>query len=104
MSALSAKIEDMKNLSWQMTVVLGLVVLVIGVLAFAEKDVRTVSDAILFIMVAMGYAELREIKSQTNGNQTKLMEELAAYRRASQEVTTKALESAPLIPPTTESK
>lgn len=99
MSTLSAKIEDMKNLSWPMSLVLSLVVVVIGVLAFVGKDVRTVSDAILFILVALGYAELREIKSNTNGNNTKLLEELAAYRRASQEVTQRALESAPLVLP-----
>jgi hypothetical protein len=99
MSALSAKIEDMKNLSWPMALVLSLVVVVIGTLAFVGKDVRTVSDAILFILVALGYAELREIKSNTNGNNTKMLEELAEYRRQAARLTDKALESAPLVPP-----
>lgn len=99
------KIQDMKNMTWPMAVVTGLALLVIGVTALMEKDVSAVSSAMLFLLVALGYAELREIKSNTNGNNNSLMEqnralieELGEYRRNAARITDRALESQPLPP------
>lgn len=98
MSALSVKIEDMKTMSWPMAVVISAVVVVIGVLAFVGKDFKAVSDAILFILFALGYAELREIKAQTNGSSTAKDVELANYRRQQEALVQKLLEAQPIIP------
>jgi hypothetical protein len=85
-------------------------ILVIGTVAILDRDVAAVSSAILTVLVALGLAELREIKSQTNGNNNTLMEqnrvlmqELAQYRRDAATITTRALDSAPLaaVPGTT---
>lgn len=73
---------------------------VIGVLAFVGKDFRAVVDAILMLLMALGYAELREIKSQTNGSSTAKDVELANYRRQSDALVQKLLEAQPIIPPT----
>jgi hypothetical protein len=76
---------------------------VIGTVALLDRDVAAVSSAILTVLVALGLAELREIKSQTNGNSNTLMEqnrvlmqELAQYRRDAANITNRALDSAPL--------
>lgn len=78
-------------------------ILVIGTVAVLDRDVAAVSSAILTVLVALGLAELREIKSQTNGNNNTLMEqnralmlELAQYRRDAATITNRALDSAPL--------
>lgn len=81
-------------------------ILVIGTVAILDRDVAAVSSAILTVLVALGLAELREIKSQTNGNNTTLMEqnrglmlELAQYRRDAATITNRALDSQPLGTP-----
>jgi hypothetical protein len=80
-------------------------ILVIGATALLDRDVAGVSAAITTILIALGLAELREIKTSTNGNTTALMEqnkalmaELAQYRRDSATFTNRALESQPLLP------
>lgn len=98
MSALSAKIEDMKSMTMPMALVVSAAITVIGVLAFAGKDFRAVSDAILFILVALGYAELREIKTQTNGSNTAKDVELANYRRQQDALVQRLLEQQPYPP------
>lgn len=83
MSAPSVMIEDMKSMPWPLALVVTVTVLVIGVLAVLDKDVNVVMNAILFLLMALGYAELREVKSNTNGTNTKLMQELTETRRDS---------------------
>lgn len=98
-AVLSGKIEVMRSMPWPVAIVTATAILVIGALALFERDVSAVSNAILMLLVALGYAELREIKSNTNGTNTKMMEELAEYRRAQSRITDRALESQPLSPP-----
>lgn len=83
MGAPPVMIEDMKSMPWPLALVVTVTVLVIGVLAVLDKDVNVVMNAILFLLMALGYAELREVKSNTNGTNTKLMEELSETRRDS---------------------
>lgn len=83
MSAPPVMIEDMKSMPWSLALVVTVTVLVIGVLAVLDKDVNVVMNAILFLLMALGYAELREVKSNTNGTNTKLMQELTETRRDS---------------------
>lgn len=95
-SDFSAKIKDMKTMPWPMALVVCITIVTIGVLAVFDKDVNTVVNAILFLLMALGYAELREIKSQTNGNTASKDLELAATRRANEELIKRLLESPPL--------
>ena len=97
---MSGKIEDMKSMGWPMATVVAAAVLVMGALALFDKDIDRALNAIIFLLMALGYAELREIKSNTNGVNTKLLEELAEHRRNQARVTDRALESQPLNPPT----
>ena len=83
---------------WSLAMVVTVTILVIGTLAILDKDINVVMNAILFLLMALGYAELREVKSNTNGNNTKLLEELAEYRRDNSRMTERAFESQP--PPT----
>lgn len=83
MSAPPVMIDDMKSMPWPLALVVTVTVLVIGVLAVLDKDVNVVMNAILFLLMALGYAELREVKSNTNGTNTKLMQELTETRRDS---------------------
>lgn len=82
MSVISGKIEDMKAMSWPLAMVATSAILVIGVLAFFNRDVTAVSSAIITLLLALGIAELREIKSNTNGTNAKIMNELTESRRA----------------------
>lgn len=88
-----------------MAIMVSVAMLVIGAVAIFDRDVTAVSGAILTLLLALGLAELREIKTSTNGNTSALMEqnralmqELAQYRRDSVRITDRALESAPLMP------
>jgi hypothetical protein len=79
---------------------------VIGVTAVLDRDVAAVSGAITTVLIALGLAELREIKASTNGNQDALMQqnralmaELAQYRRDASRVTDRAMSSPALPPP-----
>lgn len=92
-------------MAWPLAAVVIVIVLVIGAMAFTDRDIDNVFNAILLLLVALGLAELREIKSQTNGSQSTLMEqnrqlmdELAQYRREAARITDRALDSAPLGP------
>lgn len=85
---------------WPIALVVSVAIVVIGVLSAMDKDPVTVVGAIVLLLGAFGYAELREIKSNTNGTQTKLIEqntallaELAEYRRANARSFQQALES-----------
>lgn len=101
LSVVSGKIHVMRSMPWPVALVVSTAILVIGALALFEKDINGVSNAILMLLVALGYAELREIKTNTNGNNARMMEELAEYRRAQNRITDKALDSPPLNPPDT---
>lgn len=85
MSDFSVKIRDMKSMPWPMALVVSTALLVIGVLAGLDKDIDSVVSAFLLLLGALGYAELREIKTQTNGNTASKDLELAATRRAAEE-------------------
>lgn len=93
-------------MSWPLAVMVSVAMLVIGAAALLDRDVAGVSAAITTILIALGLAELREIKTQTNGNSTNLMEQnkvlmdqLAQYRRDALDITNRALDSAPLPQP-----
>ena len=93
-------------MTWPLAIMVSVAMLVIGVTVVMDKDVSHVTEAIITILIALGLAELREIKSQTNGNQNTLMEqnkalmnELAQYRRDAASITNRALDSQPLTPP-----
>jgi hypothetical protein len=95
----------MKNLSWPLALMVTVAMLVIGAVAILQRDVAAVSSAILTILVALGLAELREIKSSTNGSNDRLMqqnkalmEELSEYRRSASRFTDRALDSQPMVP------
>lgn len=92
-------------MSWPLAAMVIVVVLVIGVVALLDRDINAVSNTILMLLVALGLAELREIKSNTNGSNDslmrqnqKLMDELAQYRRDAASFTNRALDAAPLPP------
>lgn len=95
MDLLSAKLQDMKSLSWPLAAVAITAMVVIGALAVMEKDIQTVSNVILLLLLSLGIAELREIKSNTNGTNTRMMDELAQNRRTQERILDKALE--PLV-------
>lgn len=92
-------IKDMKSMPWPLALVVTVTILVIGGLAMADKDINVVMNAILFLLMALGYAELREVKTNTNGNNTKLLEELAEYRRNQARMTDRAFDAQPTIHP-----
>lgn len=101
----SGKIRVVRNVSWPLAIMVIAVVTVVGVVAVMDKDVTAVSSAILMLLIALGLAELREIKSNTNGSNNtlmeqnrKLMDELGQYRREAARMTDRAFESAPLAP------
>lgn len=100
MSVISGKIEDMKAMSWPLAMVVTTAIIVIGLLGLFQRDVAAVSAAIMTLLLALGFAELREIKTNTNGTNAKMMEELTEYRRSSARNFQTALENpavAPLI-------
>lgn len=95
----------MRNVNWPLAAIVISLIGVIGAVALVKGDVNAVSTAIITVLIALGLAELREIKSQTNGNnqtlmdQNKaLMDELSEYRRNAARITDRALESQPLPP------
>jgi hypothetical protein len=105
--SLSAKIKGMRNVSWPLAIMVSVAMVIIGVTVVTNKDVSAVTGAIVTILIALGLAELREIKSNTNGNQTTLMEqnrslmaELAQYRRDAARFTDRAMDSQAMTPPT----
>lgn len=74
MTVMSAKIEDMKSLPWPLAAVAMTAMVVILVLALNDKDVSATANIILLVLMALGIAELREIKSNTNGTNNRLMD------------------------------
>lgn len=96
----------MRNVSWPLAVMVSVAMLVIGATALLDRDIAGVSAAITTILIALGLAELREIKTNTNGNNTSLLEqnkvlmaEIAQYRRDALDITNRALDSQPLNQP-----
>jgi len=73
-TVMSAKIEDMKSLPWPLAAVAMTAMVVILVLALNDKDVSATANIILLVLMALGIAELREIKSNTNGTNNRLMD------------------------------
>lgn len=104
-------------MSWPLALMVSIAMLVIGTTAVLDRDVAAVSGAIVTLLIALGLAELREIKTNTNGNNNQLLEqnreqnnllqeqnkalmaEIAQYRRDALNITNRALESAPLVAP-----
>lgn len=92
-------------MSWPLAAIVIVLICVIGAVALVKADVEGVSTAIITVLIALGLAELREIKSQTNGSNDTLMRqnqallnELSEYRRNAARITDRALESQPLPP------
>jgi len=98
-TAPSAMIKDMKSMPWPVALVVSITIVVVGVLAMFDKDVQVVMNAVILLLMALGYAELREVRSQTNGTTNKQNEELAAWRRTMTDFHNRALDSKPLPPP-----
>lgn len=98
MSVISGKIEDMKAMSWPLAMVVTAAITVIGLLGLFQRDVAAASAAIMTLLLALGFAELREIKTNTNGTNAKMMEELTEYRRASARNFQTALENPAIAP------
>lgn len=98
-SDFSVKIKDMKNMPWPLAMVVTVTILVIGVLAAMDKDFSAVVTAILLLLGALGYAELREIKNQTNGITAAADRERTAARLAQEDLIKRLLESPALNPP-----
>lgn len=101
---MSGKIDLMKTMSWPMAFLIAVVSIVLCVLILAGKDPNTLIWPIILLAGALGYAELREIKGNTNGTNKNLidqnaalMAELAEYRRTSQANLKQALEN-PVVP------
>lgn len=92
MDLLSAKLQDMKSLSWPLAAVAMTAMAVIGILAMMDKEVSTVSNVIIFLLMTLGIAELREIKSNTNGANSRMLDELAQNRRTQERILDKALD------------
>jgi len=91
--------------TWPLASVVIAVVVVIGGVALFDKNIVAVSNTLLILLMALGLAELREIKSNTNGNQStlmeqnkKLMDELGEYRRSASRFTDRAMDAAPMNP------
>lgn len=72
MDVISAKIEDVKSLPWPLAAVAMTAMVVILILALNDKDVSATANIILLVLMALGIAELREIKSNTNGTNNRL--------------------------------
>lgn len=92
-------------MTWPLASVVIAVVVVIGGVALFDKNIVAVSNTLLILLMALGLAELREIKSNTNGNQStlmeqnkKLMDELGEYRRSASRFTDRAMDAAPMNP------
>ena len=73
-TGISAKIEDMKSLPWPLAAVAIAAIAVIGTLAMFDKDVSATANIILLVLMALGIAELREIKSNTNGTNNRILD------------------------------
>lgn len=101
---MSGKIDVMKTMPWPVALVVSVAIIVIGVTSALGRDVTPVLGAIILLLGAFGYAELREIKSNTNGTNNRMMDannrmmdELAEYRRAAAVSFRQAMEN-PAIP------
>lgn len=81
-----------------MTIIIGVVVAGVVVTGILDKDITSVGAIILTLLIALGVAELKEIKTNTNGASlakdehiTRLNEELAQYRLRDAEIIANAL-------------
>lgn len=102
MTGLSGKIEDMK-MTWPLASVVIVALLVVGIIQWKGGQTSDVLTIVSVVMNAIMFAELREVKANTNGNVTRLMDEMASYRMQQNRITTQALQSPPLAPPPGES-
>lgn len=98
---MSGKIDVMKTMPWPVALVVSVAIVVIGVVAALGKDVTAVLGSIILLLGAFGYAELREIKTNTDGTNARMMDELAEYRRAAAINFRQAMEN-PAVPPRVE--
>lgn len=85
-------------MNWPLAFMVSVAMIVIGTAAFLNKDVAAVTGSILTMLIAFGVAELREIKTSTNGNTDKLLQqnqalmaELAQYRQNQQHMMSQML-------------
>lgn len=109
MRSFAGKIEVMKTMPWPMALVVSVAITVIGILSYQDKDINVVVNAVLLLLMALGYAELREVKTNTNGGTARLqdqnerlqetnatlLKELAAHRQTQALLTEKLLNAPP---------
>lgn len=92
----SGKIDDMK-MTWPFAIVVGIALIVAGVVTIRGGDTSDILTIVSLLINAVLLAEMREVKTQTNGNTSRMFEELAMYRRQAQDITNRAL-SSPALP------
>lgn len=94
-----ARSQNMRAVSWQMTIIICVVVGGVVATGILEKDITSVGAIILTLLIALGVAELKEIKTNTNGASIakdehiqRLNEELTQYRLRDAELVAKFME------------
>lgn len=95
-----ARSQNMRAVSWQMTIIICVVVGGVVATGILEKDITSVGAIILTLLIALGVAELKEIKTNTNGASIakdehiqRLNEELTQYRLRDAELVAKFMEA-----------
>lgn len=92
---MSGKIEDMK-MSWPFAAIVIAALLAVVAVKLIDGDAGDVMSIVSLVINAYLLAELREVKTNVNGNTSALMAELAEYRRQASRVTDQALSSSAL--------
>ena len=65
---------------WPTAIVVSVALVVIGALSVIGSDTSDLMLIVVSVLGGMGVSELRAVKDNTNGSNTRLMEELAATR------------------------
>lgn len=68
-------------MSWPTAIVVTVALVVMGVLAIFGVDTSNLTWVLLSVLGGLGVGELKAIKEQTNGSNTKLLEEVAQHRQ-----------------------
>jgi len=67
---------------WPTAIVVSVALLVIGTLSVLGADTSDLMLIVVSVLGGMGVSELKAVKDNTNGNNTRLMDELTATRQA----------------------
>jgi hypothetical protein len=67
-------------MSWPTAVVVCVAIIVIGALGVLGVDTNAITWVLVTVVGGLGVGELRAIKEQTNGTQSKLMEQAAKHQ------------------------